>query len=57
MGDHWTQRDRARRQHRRVVMWGCDIHRTPAGTECQGCADQDELLTWDDIRGERRDTR
>lgn len=57
MGDYWTERDRARQQQRRVVVWGCDIHRTPAGTECQGCTDQGELITWDDIRGDRRDTR
>lgn len=54
MGDRWTERERARQQHRRVVVWGCDIHRTPAGQECQGCAHQGELLTWDDIHGERR---
>jgi hypothetical protein len=42
------------RPHRRSVVWGCSVHRTPAGTECQGCADQGELITWDDIRRSRR---
>ena len=30
---------------RRVVVWGCTEHQTPAGQECQGCADQGELFT------------
>jgi len=29
----------------RVVVWGCKEHQTPAGEECQGCADQGELFT------------
>jgi hypothetical protein len=46
------------RQYHRVVVWGCAIHRTPRGQECQGCADQGELLTWGDIhRATRRTTR
>jgi hypothetical protein len=49
MGDGTTEPGQERRQQRRVVVWGCDIHRTPAGTECQGCADQGELFTWADI--------
>lgn len=32
-------------QQRQVVVWGCREHQTPAGTECQGCADQGELFT------------
>jgi hypothetical protein len=55
--DDWTERDRAHQQRRRVVVWGCDIHRTPAGTECQGCADQGELLTRSEICSDRRNTR
>lgn len=54
MGDQWTKRDRARQQHKRVVVWGCHIHRTPRGEECQGCADQGELIGWDDIHDARR---
>ncbi|MGH3963015.1 MAG: hypothetical protein ACRDRY_07160 [Pseudonocardiaceae bacterium] len=50
----WTPRDKARRAQRRVVVWGCAIHGTPAGTECQGCADQHELFTWADIRETKR---
>lgn len=50
MAEHWTERDRARQQHKRVVVWGCGIHHTPAGTECQGYADQGELITWNDVR-------
>lgn len=57
MAEHWTERDRARQQHNRVVVWGCGIHHTPADTECQGCADQGELITWNDIHGTRRDPR
>lgn len=44
----------ARQRQRRVVTWGCRVHQTPAGQECQGCADQGELLSWDDIREARR---
>lgn len=40
----WTERDRARQQQRRVVVWGCAIHKTPAGQQCQGCADLSETL-------------
>jgi hypothetical protein len=32
-------------QQRRVVVRGCKEHQTPAGQECQGCADQGELFT------------
>jgi hypothetical protein len=53
MGEQRTARDRPPQQ-RRVVIWGCRIHRTPAGQECQGCADQGELLTWEDLYSERR---
>jgi RNase P subunit RPR2 len=28
-----------------VVVWGCKEHQTPAGQECQGCADQGELFS------------
>jgi hypothetical protein len=48
MGEQRTERHRARQQ-RRIMVWGCDIHRTPAGTECQGCAHQGELFTRADI--------
>ncbi|MGH3777965.1 MAG: hypothetical protein ACRDRR_19905 [Pseudonocardiaceae bacterium] len=57
MGDRWTDRDKARQQQRRVVVWGCNIHRTPAGTQCQGCADQGELLTRDEVYRDRRRQR
>lgn len=53
MSGPWTDRDRARWQQRRVVVWGCKTHRTPAGAECQGCADQGELLAWGDITASR----
>ncbi len=47
-----------RRQQRRVVVWGCKEHQTPAGEECQGCADQDELFTRADVaRQGRRSAR
>lgn len=32
-------------QPRQPVVWGCTEHRTPAGQECHGCADQGELFT------------
>ena len=32
-------------RQRRVVVWGCKEHETPAGEECQGCIDQGELFT------------
>jgi hypothetical protein len=57
MSKHRTARDRARQGQRRVVVWGCGIHRTPAGAECQGCADQYQLLTWDDINPDHRRPR
>jgi YspA, cpYpsA-related SLOG family len=43
MNEQHTQR--ARHQRRRLVGWGCDTHRTPRGQQCQGCADQGELLS------------
>jgi hypothetical protein len=49
MGVQWTERERARQHRWRVVVWGWEIHRTPAGTEYRGCADQGELFTWTDI--------
>jgi hypothetical protein len=54
MAQEYTKRDQERWSNKRSVVWGCSIHRTPAGQECQGCADQGELLTWDDIREARR---
>lgn len=41
MSTNW----RTRLQQGRVVVWGCKEHQTPAGQECQGCADQGELFT------------
>lgn len=38
MGDYRTELDRAQQQHKRVVMWGCDIHHTPRGEECPKAA-------------------
>lgn len=35
---------RARQQQRRVVVWGCKDHGTPAGETCQGCLDQGQLF-------------
>ncbi len=32
-----------------AVLWGCKEHQTPAGQECQGCADQGELFTRADV--------
>jgi hypothetical protein len=52
-----TQRYQARQQHQRIVLWGCDIHRTPCGQECRGCVDQGELLARADIRHDRRRAR
>lgn len=49
MGDDTTERDRAPHQRCRVVVWGCDIHSTPAGQNCQGCADQGELFSPTDV--------
>jgi hypothetical protein len=31
MADQQTERYQARQQHQRIVLWGCDIHRTPRG--------------------------
>jgi hypothetical protein len=41
---------RARMTGRQGVVWGCDIHRAPAGTECRGCAAQGQLFSWGDLR-------
>jgi hypothetical protein len=51
---HNSTHPREQRAQSRSVVWGCSIHRTPAGQECPGCADQAELITWDDIRKSRR---
>lgn len=40
--------------NRRVVVWGCNENQTPAGQECQGCADQGELFTRADVAGSAR---
>jgi hypothetical protein len=45
-----------RQQEQRVAVWGCRIHHTPAGTACQGCIDQGELVTWADT-GDEEDRR
>jgi hypothetical protein len=47
---HNSAHPQNQRTQRRSVAWGCAIHRMPAGQECPGCADQAELITWDDIR-------
>jgi hypothetical protein len=39
----------ARRRQRTAIFWGCDIHRTPAGENCQGCADQSDLFGRNDV--------
>lgn len=57
MADQHTERYQARQQHQRIVLWGCDIHRTSRGQECRGCADQGELLPRAAIRTDRRRTR
>ena len=44
---------RARQVERRGVVWGCAIHHTPAGTECQGCLDQGELFGHVDVPRQR----
>ena len=51
---HNSAPTRDQRAQQRSVMWGCAIHRTPAGQECPGCAAQGELITWEDIRHSRR---
>jgi hypothetical protein len=33
------------RSIRRGIAWGCSIHKTPRGIDCQGCDDQAELFT------------
>lgn len=40
------QRDGRSRQWRQrvVVRWGCDLHQTPAGQDCQWCIQQGELF-------------
>jgi hypothetical protein len=52
-----TERDQARQRHQRIVVWGCDIHRTSSGQECRGCADQGELVPRAAIRHDRPRTR
>lgn len=45
-------------RQRAVVVWGCKDHQTPAGQECQGCADQGELFTRADaVRSARKRSR
>lgn len=46
-----------RHSQRRVVVWGCKEHQTPAGEECQGCADQGELFTHADLAKAARKRR
>lgn len=52
-----SDRHRDRQQSRRVVVWGCDIHQTPAGETCQGCYDQGELFSRADASTSTRRTR
>jgi hypothetical protein len=54
--EQWIKQHRAGQQYRRVVVWGCAMHRTPRGQERQGCADQGELLTRADIPWQMRRT-
>ena len=42
-----------RRRQRRIVIWGCDTHRTPAGETCQGCLDQGDLFDRADVPAQR----
>ena len=49
-----AQRDSRRRQQRVVVRWGCDLHRTPAGQDCQWCLQQGELFPRDHAATHRR---
>lgn len=44
------------RTPRPVVRWGCTAHRTPAGQDCQWCAEQGELFPRTDAT-RRRSTR
>jgi hypothetical protein len=34
---------------RQGIVWGCSIHKTPRGIECQGCDDQTELFSRADV--------
>jgi len=49
-----ADRDQARQQQRRIVIWGCAIHRTPPGEACRGCADQTELFTRTEVANTTR---
>ncbi len=55
MAHQRTERDKAWHQQR-VVVWGRDIHRTPAGTNA-GCVNLGELFTRAAIQGDQKDTR
>jgi hypothetical protein len=52
MGEQ-TERHRERQQQRRIVIWGCGTHRTPAGETCQGCLDQGDLFDRTDVPAQR----
>jgi hypothetical protein len=52
-----TDRHRARQAQRRVVIWGCPIHRTPRGQKCVGCADQHELFVTSAVYKSAREKR
>ena len=40
---------RNRQQSQRIVVWGCNEHRTPRGEVCQWCLDQGDLFGHADI--------
>lgn len=53
-----SSRSQMHQPQRRVVVWGCKEHQTPAGEECQGCIDQGELFTLaDTAKSVRRRSR
>jgi hypothetical protein len=53
MSDSRTERYEARQRERTAVVWGCEIHRTPAGENCRGCADQGDLFSRNEVPQQR----
>jgi hypothetical protein len=52
MGEQ-TEQHRERQRQRRIVVWGCNTHRTPAGKTCQSCLDQGDLFNRADVPAQR----
>ena len=53
MATSQDERYEDRQRQRTAVVWGCDTHRTPAGENCRGCADQPDLFSRNDVPQQR----